>query len=74
MRTETTGTVVGGTLQLDECLDLPDHSRVRVAVEPVDKWPARFQTGLNAWKEARRHSPVNGGGRRYTREELHERH
>jgi hypothetical protein len=74
MRTETTGTIVGGTLQLDECLDLPDHSRVRVAVVPVDEWPARFQAGLNAWKEARRHSPVNCGGRYYTRDELHERH
>ena len=74
MRTETTGTIVGDVLQLDEYLDLPDHSRVRVAVEPVDEWPARFQAGLNAWKEARRNRSVNGGGRYYTRDELHERH
>jgi hypothetical protein len=34
MKTETTGTVVAGTLQLDRHINLPDHSRVRVAVEP----------------------------------------
>ena len=74
MKTETTGTVVDGVLQLDECLDLPDHSRVRVAVEPMDQWTARFQAGLSAWKKARRHYPVNSRGSTYTRDELHERH
>ena len=74
MKTETTGTVVAGVLQLDQRLDLPDNSRVRVAVEPLEEWRARFQTGLSAWKEFCRRAPVNSGGRRYTRDELHERH
>ena len=73
MRTETTGTIVAGVLQLDERIDLPDNSRVRVAVEPLEEWRTRFQTGLKAWKRLCQHRPVNSGGRRYTREELHER-
>ncbi len=43
-------TVVDGVLQIDECLDLPDHSRVRVAIEPVDEWTARFQAGWSVWE------------------------
>ena len=46
MRTETTGTVVHGGLQLDHPIALPDQSRVRVAVEPDDDWRIRFKEGL----------------------------
>ncbi len=74
MKTETTGTIVGGVLQLDERIDLPDNSRVRVAVKPLEEWRARLQTGVKAWKQLCQRCPVNSGGRRYTRDELHERH
>jgi hypothetical protein len=74
MKTETTGTIVAGVLQLDGRIDLPDKSRVRVAVEPLEEWRTRFQTGLKAWKQLRQDRPVNSGGRRYTRDELYERH
>jgi len=73
MKTETTGTIVSGVLQLDGRIDLPDKSRVRVAVEPLEEWRTRFQTGLKAWKQLCQDRPVNSGGRRYTRDELHER-
>ena len=73
MRTETTGMIIAGVLQLDERIDLPDNSRVRVAVVPMEGWRTRFQTGLKAWKQLCRDRPVNSGGRRYTRDELHER-
>jgi hypothetical protein len=74
MKTETTGTIFAGVLQLDGRIDLPDKSRVRVAVEPLEEWRTRFQTGLKAWKQLCQDRPVNSGGRRYTRDELHERH
>ena len=73
MKTETTGTIVAGVLQLDERIDLPDNSRVRVAVEPLREWRTRFQTGLKAWQQLCQDRPVNSGARRYTRDELHER-
>ncbi len=73
MRTETTATVVGGGLELDHPLDLPDQSRVRVAIEPLEIWQARFRAGLASWKEYCQQRPVHSGGRRYTRDQLHER-
>lgn len=73
MRTETTGTIVAGVLQLDEPIDLPDNSRVYVAVQPLEEWCTKFQTGLNAWKQLCQDRPINSAGRRYTRDELHER-
>lgn len=73
MITETTATVVAGSLELDRRLDLPDQSRVRVAVEPLEGWQTRFTAGLESWKAYCEEHPVHAGGRRYTRDELHER-
>ncbi len=73
MTTETIATVVNGGLQLDVPLALPDQSRVRVAVEPLNDWRARFKAGLEEWKSYCQIHPVHAGRRRYTRDELHER-
>ena len=73
MKTETTGTIVAGVLQLDERIDLPDQSRVRVAVASLAEWRTRFQTGLRAWKQLCQDRPISSGGRRYKRDELNER-
>jgi len=73
MKTEITGKIIGGGLLLYERIDLPDNSRVRVAVEPLEEWRGRFESGLKAWRQLCRRRPVNSGGRRYNRDELHER-
>ncbi len=73
MRTETTGIVVHGCLQLDHQIELPDQSRVRVAVEPEEDWRIRFNAGLQALQKLCEERPIHAGGRRYTRDELHER-
>lgn len=73
MKTETTGTIIGGVLQLDQNIDLPDNSRVHVSVEQLKEWRPRFQVGLKAWKKLCRDLPINSGSRHYTRDELHER-
>jgi hypothetical protein len=73
MRTETTGTVIHGGLQLDRPIELPDRSRVRVAVEPEDDWRERFNAGLRTLNKLCEDRPIHAGGRRYTRDELHER-
>jgi hypothetical protein len=73
MTTETTGTVIAGVLTLDQPLDLPDRSRVRVAIEPLEGWRPRFIAGLDAWKTFCTEHPIHAGGRRYSRDELHER-
>ncbi len=73
MKTETLGTVVAGELRLDQQLDLPDRSRVRVAIEPVEAWQSRLEGGLRSWMAYSDENPVHGGGQKYSREELHER-
>ncbi len=73
MRTETTGIVVGGGLEVDRPIDLPDRSRVRVVVEPEVDWRFRFNAGLTALRRLCVERPIHAGGRRYTRDELHER-
>ncbi len=73
MKTETTATVINGGLELDQRLDLPDQSRVRVAIEPLEGWKDRYSAGLESWKKFCEEHPVHSGGRRYTRDELHER-
>lgn len=71
MKTEAIGTVVDGVLQLNQRLDLPDNSRVRVVIEPLEEWRTRLQTGLAAWKQLRQAHPINSGGRHYTRDQLY---
>ena len=63
MKTETLGTVVAGALRLDQQLDLPDQSRVRVAVEPLEGWQPQFRAGLESWKAFCEEHPVHAGGR-----------
>jgi hypothetical protein len=36
MKSVTTGTLVDRVVQLDEQVDLPNHSRVSVRLEPID--------------------------------------
>jgi len=72
MRTELTGTILGGTLKLDQPLSLPDQSRVRVTIQPVvsnEGW----RQALESLDRLRRDRPIRSGGLRYTRDELHER-
>lgn len=73
MKSETTATVVDGTLKLDVPLDLPDRSRVRVAIEPLEDWKSPFKAGLDNWKAYCDEHPLHSGGQRFTRDELHER-
>lgn len=70
---ETFGTVVAGALRLDQQLEFPDQSRVRVAVEPLEGYRSRFRAGLDSWKALCKERPVHAGGKRFSREELHER-
>ena len=72
MKTETLGTVVAGALRLDQQLNLPDQSRVRVAVEPLEGRQPQLREGWESWKAFCEEHPIHAGGRRYSRDELHE--
>jgi hypothetical protein len=68
-----TGVVVGDTIHLDAPLDLPDRTPVTITVQPL---AASRAEALAAWERIKKRleeRPIHGGGKRYTREELHER-
>ena len=77
------GVVVGGCIQLDHPIDVPDQTPVRVTfdpagvkaaqVEPVEFDPERAREAWESMKEYLREHPINSGGLRYTRDELHAR-
>ena len=74
MKTDVTGTVVGGMLKLDQPVPLPDHCRVRVTIESVEESNEGWTKALSALSRLRQERPIRVGDLRYTRDELHERH
>ena len=73
MKTSFSGTVFGGSVQLDERVELADQCRVHVTIIPVDQWKSRWNQALAALDELRTTHPIRSGGLRFTREQLHER-
>ena len=71
--TQITGTIVDGGVKLDRPIELPENSRMRVAIEPLEGSRSAFAAGLAEWKSLCRRRPIHSGGRRFTRDELHER-
>lgn len=79
VETHVEATVVGGGLQLDEPLKLPDSLRVRVAIVSPDDQAVpddlRRERSTAAWQRIRERSrrvPIVSG-ERFTRDELHDR-
>jgi hypothetical protein len=71
MISEMTGTVERGTLKLDQPLPFPDHTRVKLTIEPMET----ENPSVAAWKglkERIRQHPIPGLARKFSREELYE--
>jgi hypothetical protein len=69
----TTGTVINGMIQLDKPLSLPDQTPVAVTVESIGGVHA---DSVQAWQSIQKRlqeRPINSGGLKFTRDELHER-
>ncbi len=73
MNTQVNATVVGGGLQLDQQLTLPDQSRVRVEIEPLGDSHSGFKQALEDWKHLNQQHPLHLGGQPFSRDELYER-
>ncbi|HEY3966182.1 MAG TPA: hypothetical protein VGM05_16605 [Planctomycetaceae bacterium] len=74
MTTRITATVVNGMLKPDESILLADQTRVNVTIEPIHEGSAT--AAAEAWdaiKSQLRKRPLHFGGKRYTRDELHDR-
>lgn len=72
MLTQFTATVVDGMLRPDEPLGLPEESRVNVTINTVSN-PTKALAALQSLQERLKLRPVCTDGRRFTRDELHER-
>ena len=67
------GHVENGQVILDQLLPLPDRSRVEVIVNVVADGAAEPRSHWQQLKSRLQAKPIHGGGRRFTRDELHER-
>jgi len=73
MKTNFFGTIIDGTLQLDELLPLANHSRVQVTVISLEENCRRWTEALAALHELRRTNPIATGLPRPSRDELYDR-
>lgn len=73
MKSVTTGTLVDGVIQLDELVELPNHSRVSVSIAPLAHRPEKAKAALESFLKRADERAFNSGGKRFTRDELHER-
>lgn len=72
--THMSATWTGGAFKPDEAVPLPEQTRVRLTVEPLDEWsPDRAKAAWEALQNRLREHPIHGGGVRFTRDQLHER-
>ncbi|MCE9544557.1 MAG: hypothetical protein K8T25_03430 [Planctomycetia bacterium] len=72
MKTVTTGTLVDQVVQLDHQVDLPNHSRVSVSIEPIARDTEKTQAALARFLNRAAARSFDSGGHRFTRDELHE--
>lgn len=72
--TQITATFENGMFKPDQPLPLAERSRVRLTIEPIEAWsPETAQVAWAALKAQIREQPLHLGGKRFTRDELHER-
>lgn len=72
MSESMTGIIVDGMIKPDQPLELPDQTAVSITVQPLRP----SAEALAAWESIQRRlkeRPINSGGVKFTRDELHER-
>ncbi len=74
MTTQRTATVVSGVFKPDQPLPLPEQTRVKLTVEPIENWsPEKALAAWENFKTLLKEHPLHLGGKRYSRDELYER-
>jgi hypothetical protein len=73
MMMRVTGTVVDGSLMLDQRLNLPDQSRVNVTLEPLDAEASARRSDLERLTESFARYRLDIGPRTWEREDLYDR-
>lgn len=73
MKTSFHGIVTGGSLHLNEPIDLADNSRVHVTIVPIEDNKHGLRSALKNLCELKAECPIDSRGEKFTREQLHER-
>jgi hypothetical protein len=73
MIAQAVGTIDGDVIRLDQPLGLPPASRVELTIAPLDVSRSRWDEFMDDLERLCDEQPIGSGGRRYTRDELHER-
>ena len=75
MIAKAVGTIDGDIIRLDQPLDLPHASRVEVTISFIDGGDSRgrWDQFMDDLERLCDEEPMGSGGRRCTRDELHER-
>ena len=74
MKKVVTGTLIDRMVQLDGDVDLPNHSRVSVSLEALGGDLHEAEAALERFLHRAEQRAFDSGGKRFTRDELHERH
>lgn len=70
---EISVTFTGGVLKPDERLDIPEGSRFRAMIRPETGDPVRAAKAMETIRRIRESGVFRSGGRKLTRDEMHER-
>lgn len=70
---EISVTYIDGVLRPDRRLDLPEGTRLRAAIRPESSDPAGAAAALETIRRISESGAFRSGGRKLTREEMHER-
>ena len=70
---EISVTYIGGVLKPDERLDLPEGARLRAVILPAAPDPAAAERAWETIKRIRESGVFRSGGRKLTRDQMHER-
>ncbi len=76
MATQLTATFANGAFHPDTPIELPNHSRVKLTIEPTAEGSGEMEDRLALWAEMReyaRQHRMGSGGRRFRRDELYDR-
>ena len=66
-------TYTDGVLKLDKPLDLPEGTRLRVVVSLLEPDPVTKANAIETLRRIRESGVFRSGGRKLTRDEMHER-
>lgn len=75
MTTTVTATFENGVLRPDQALQLGEHERVKLTIEPLaDEWtPEKGRAAWEALQKLMREQPLHLGGEKFSRDELYDR-